>query len=140
MPGADVVLGFSDASATPDLAGSTIGVGGGTFSPSTGRVNTGFALADVQGIVSMEKLRATFMHEIAHMVGLDHVGDSGQLMYFLATSISTFQNGDREGLWRVGAAQGCLAGDQGVALDETPSGPAGASPDVPDDAVLVVRN
>ena len=70
----------------------------------------------------MEKLRATFMHEIAHMVGLDHVADSGQLMYFLATSISTFQNGDREGLWRVGAAQGCLAGDQGAAADHAPSG------------------
>ena len=79
--GADAVIGFSDQTATPLLAGGTIGVGGGTFSPTNGRVGSGFALADVNGIVSLEKLRATFMHEIAHMVGLDHVSDSGQLMY-----------------------------------------------------------
>jgi hypothetical protein len=116
--GADAVLGFSDPSRTPQLAGSVIGIGGGSFNPDTGRVSTGFALADVEGIVSAEKLRATFLHEIAHMVGLDHVGDSNQLMYPSATAaISTYQNGDREGLWRVGAAQGCVGGDAPLAGD-----------------------
>jgi hypothetical protein len=134
--GADAVLGFSDAAATPDLAGTVIGVGGGMFDPGSGRVVTGFALADVEDVVSMDKLRATFMHEIAHMVGLDHVSDSGQLMYFLATSISTFRNGDLEGLWRVGAAQGCLAGDRAPTIDHAPSA---TLPNDEPATVLVVR-
>ena len=82
--GADAVIGFSDQTATPNLAGGVIGIGGGNYNPGTGRVTSGFALADVDGIASPEKLRATFMHEIAHMVGLDHVDDPAQLMYPLA--------------------------------------------------------
>ena len=81
--GADAVIGFSDQTATPNLAGGVIGIGGGNYNPGTGRVTSGFALADVDGIASPEKLRATFMHEIAHMVGLDHVADPAQLMYRL---------------------------------------------------------
>ncbi len=130
--GADAIFGFSDQFATPVLAGGTIGVGGGSFSTTSGRVESGFALADVDGIVSLEKLRATFMHEIAHMVGLDHVGDSSQLMYAFATAVNTFRNGDLEGLWRVGAAQGCLAGDEAPA-DGAPWSDAGSDP------ILVVR-
>lgn len=129
--GADAVLGFSDQFATPLLGGSVIGIGGGTFDPLTGRVTSGFAFADVSGVVSPDRLRATFMHEIAHMVGLDHVAQSDQLMYFSTTAVSTFRNGDLEGLWRVGAAQGCLAGDEAPADQATNTG---AEP------VLVVRS
>ena len=62
-----------------------------------------------------EKLRATFMHEIAHMVGLDHVGDSGQLMYCARHVELDVPQRRPRGLWRVGAAQGCLAGDEAPA-------------------------
>ncbi len=116
--GADAVIGFSDQSATPHLAGGVIGIGGGNYDPSTGQVVSGFALADVDGIVSPTKLRATFMHEIAHMVGLDHVDDPAQLMYASVTANSAFGGGDLRGLWYVGAAQGCVA-DQAV-LDAIP--------------------
>lgn len=109
--GADVVIGFSDQSATPYLAGAVIGIGGGNFDPGTGRVTSGFAFADVDGIVSPVKLEATFLHEIAHMVGLDHVGDPAQLMYASVTGNSAFGGGDLRGLWYVGAAQGCLLAD-----------------------------
>ncbi|MET0908378.1 MAG: matrixin family metalloprotease, partial [Ilumatobacteraceae bacterium] len=125
-PGADAVLGFSDAARTKDLAGNVIGIGGGSFNPATGRVTSGFAIADVQGVESAAKLQATFLHEIAHMVGLAHVSDPSQLMYFSATSVSTYQDGDLEGLWRVGSSQGCLAADAPLA-------------DAPQDTVLVVE-
>ena len=80
-------------------------------------------LADVNGIVSLEKLRATFMHEIAHMVGLDHVRQQHSADVLLRHVDQHVPNGDLEGLWRVGAAQGCLAGDEAPADDTPPSGP-----------------
>ncbi len=136
--GADAVIGFSDQTATPNMAGGVIGIGGGNYNPGTGRVTSGFALADVDGIVSPEKLRATFMHEIAHMVGLDHVDDPAQLMYRLATPNSTYGGGDLRGLWFVGAAQGCAAADQFRASDLVPNAdhPITRAPD--GDTVLVV--
>ncbi len=133
--GADAVIGFSDQTATPSLSGGVIGIGGGNYNPSTGRVTTGFALADVDGIQSPEKLRATFMHEIAHMVGLDHVADPNQLMYSSVTPNSAYGGGDLRGLWFVGAAQGCLAGDEFRAADVAPNAD---HPDPGDDTVLVV--
>jgi hypothetical protein len=50
------------------------------------------------------------LHEIAHALGLAHVGDKGQLMYPVhsAESPSGFAGGDLAGLYRVGAAPGCL--------------------------------
>ncbi len=119
--GADAVIGFSDQTATPNLAGGVIGIGGGNYNPSTGRVTSGFAFADVDGIQSTAKLQATFMHEIAHMVGLDHVADPAQLMYASVTANSTYAPGDLRGLWYLGASQGCLAADQ-------PPTPAPAAP------------
>ncbi len=133
--GADAVIGFSDQTATPSLAGGVIGIGGGNYNPGTGRVTTGFALADVDGIASPEKLRATFMHEIGHMVGLDHVADQAQLMYFSVTPNSSYGGGDLRGLWYVGAAQGCVAADQFRASDLVPNSD---HPSPSDDTVLVV--
>ena len=137
--GADAVIGFSDQTATPNLAGGVIGIGGGNYNPGSGRVTSGFALADVDGIASPEKLRATFMHEIAHMVGLDHVDDPAQLMYRLATPNSAYGGGDLRGLWFVGAAQGCAAADQFQASDLVPNADHPISPGSSDgDTVLVV--
>jgi Matrixin len=50
------------------------------------------------------------LHEIGHALGLDHVTDAAQLMYPVhqAGSPSTFASGDLAGLYRVGAAGGCL--------------------------------
>ncbi len=136
--GADAVIGFSDQTATPELAGGVIGIGGGNYNPATRRVTTGFALADVDGIASPEKLRATFMHEIAHMVGLDHVSDPGQLMYFAVTPNSTYGGGDLRGLWFVGAAQGCLAADTARAADAVPNSDHPNANRPTGDTVLVV--
>ena len=42
-------------------------------------------------------------HELAHVVGLGHVDDSGELMYGHALRRTTYGPGDREGLARLGS-------------------------------------
>ena len=48
------------------------------------------------------------LHELAHVVGLEHVNDRTQVMYPLMISRSTLGNGDKAGLKKVGRAAGCL--------------------------------
>ncbi|MFW2336520.1 matrixin family metalloprotease [Ilumatobacter sp.] len=110
--GADAVLVFSDASATPDLAGSVIGLGGSSSSAWIddgtlwARRSSGGAMVDVDAGDSIQE--RVWMHEIGHMLGLDHVGDPSELMYFSLGSQPGFGPGDLEGLWNLGAAQPCI--------------------------------
>lgn len=47
--------------------------------------------------------RAIVLHELAHLVGLDHVTDSSQLMYPTASDVLDFAPGDLTGLAALGA-------------------------------------
>jgi hypothetical protein len=49
------------------------------------------------------------MHELAHLVGLTHVADSGQLMYADNNGQTGFGAGDLEGLRRLGGGP-CFSG------------------------------
>lgn len=52
---------------------------------------------------------ATLLHELGHLVGLDHVDDRSQLMYPTAVfGAARFSEGDLRGLEAVGADGGCL--------------------------------
>jgi hypothetical protein len=144
--GADAVIAFSDESVNSDLAGGVIGIGGGSYSSSSGQVGQGFAYADVATFRGTDagtlgRLRATFQHEIGHMVGLDHVGDRNQLMYASATSNTQFGGGDLRGLWYLGKAQPCFAGGRFAAEldDDTVTGGGGGSSSdtLPADAVVI---
>jgi hypothetical protein len=42
------------------------------------------------------------------MLGLGHISDPSQVMNPYLTSHSSYENGDREGLWWLGSAQGCV--------------------------------
>lgn len=55
---------------------------------------------------------ALLLHEIGHATGLGHVGTTRELMYptMLERRSSTYQDGDREGLSRVGRTLGCIPG------------------------------
>lgn len=68
---------------------------------------------------------ATILHEVAHVVGLDHVEDPGELMYpYPGAGAVTFGPGDRAGLELLGLASPCV---------DTPE-PAHVSVVYPDDA------
>jgi hypothetical protein len=109
---ADAVLVFSDATASPGLAGSTVGLGGGSSvawvddGTLWAEMTAGGAMVDVAASESIQEL--VWMHEIAHMLGLDHVGDPSELMYTSLSGQTDFGPGDREGLWNIGAAQPCI--------------------------------
>lgn len=60
----------------------------------------------LRGALSWE---AVTLHELAHAMGLAHVGDTTQLMAtVLPRTLSGLQAGDRAGLARVGRSAGCV--------------------------------
>src|SRR3954454_16344627 len=50
---------------------------------------------------------ATALHELGHVMGLDHPADTHQLMAATLPNVSTLQSGDNTGLTRVGRLAGC---------------------------------
>jgi hypothetical protein len=61
----------------------------------------GFASPNDQGPV--------VLHEWGHVMGLDHVDETGQLMHPSGGGVAELGPGDLEGLRRVGRSEGCLA-------------------------------
>lgn len=109
-PGADVVLAFTDQTASPQL-GSAVGLGGGSFvnlGGGTGRVIRGFAIF-VADYGTSTYQRELMLHEIAHTLGLGHVNDPSEVMNPYVVNVPHYAGGDSQGLWMVGAAQGCIA-------------------------------
>jgi len=109
-----VIIGWSNEAATPDLAGSIMGLGGS--SSVTGAygdqryLEGGTVLLDSTDVAGLLKTgqgralaRAVIMHEIGHVVGLAHVADPSELMNASNTSLTTWGPGDLEGLAIAGA-------------------------------------
>ena len=99
------------------LTGNAAGIGGASGISSGGyiRLTRGFVVIDstrnvAPGFGGGVTQGALLMHELGHMVGLDHSGDQAQIMYPSVTSRTPADWGaaDRNGLAEVGANKGCL--------------------------------
>lgn len=113
---APVLIAWSDVGEYPDLAGDVAGRGGSTaqnvdedpFVYVTGQVVLG-----APSLTSMmerpDQVRAVIMHELAHVVGLAHVDDPGQLMYGDNAGLTDFAPGDHAGFAKLGARM-CVPG------------------------------
>jgi hypothetical protein len=113
---APILIAWSDPAEVPMLAGDIAGIGGSVRVPSSRRDPT---LVYVSGIVALDgpqlaellahadgraHVRGVIIHELAHLVGLNHVEDPSQLMH--AWSAQTeLQAGDLTGLARLGGGR-----------------------------------
>jgi hypothetical protein len=111
---APVIIGWSNEATTPDLAGSTTGLGGSN-SVTGAYGDQRFLQAgtvvldttDIAGLLATTQgralARAVIIHEIGHVVGLAHVADPTELMNASNTSLTTWGPGDLKGLAILGA-------------------------------------
>jgi hypothetical protein len=111
---APVLIAWSTPQESPGLAGDIAGDGGSTFIQAPGQPMVLAAgqirldAPDLAGILASrpdgtDQVRAIIMHELGHVVGLDHVNDPGQLMHADNMGVVDFAAGDRAGLALLGS-------------------------------------
>ncbi len=112
---APVLITWDTVAKQPDFAADVAGLGGsralsvgdGPAVYVTGAVDLDAAqLADMltwPGGAAV--VRAVVLHELAHLVGLDHVDDPQQLMYPTTSDVLDFADGDLTGLAQLGAGE-----------------------------------
>jgi hypothetical protein len=95
-----VLVGFATATEVPQFAGDVIGLGRSV--PGTGgRYTTGVVMLDAtkyRDQPDMAERQAIVMHELGHVLGLDHVDDAGELMNRHNLGRTTLGPGDLAGL------------------------------------------
>lgn len=106
-----IVLEWSDAARVPQLAGGTAGVAQTRWSSAGQYVGGGVAMdRSLLGWSPRTRSRVIhqiLLHELAHVMGLDHVDDRRQIMNPVSYGdLTDYQNGDRAGLAAVGRNAG----------------------------------
>lgn len=110
---APVLVAWSDEGAFPELAGQVAGIAGSAAVPGpTGEgrwLAAGRVVLDGPDLTAMlerpggvDRARAIVVHELAHVLGLDHVEDTGELMHPLTRDRTDLGPGDRQGLALLG--------------------------------------
>lgn len=107
-----VVIGWATPEQFPQLAGNVAGIGGSAAEEGlpgrryyvTGSValDTG-VFSTAQVLERPQVMEAIVLHEIAHVVGLDHVDEPSELMAATNSGQIDFGPGDLEGLARLGS-------------------------------------
>ncbi|HUR52292.1 MAG TPA: matrixin family metalloprotease [Mycobacteriales bacterium] len=116
-----VLIGWTDAAHSDLLRNRPASVLGVTRTAYFGTTVAGISLAATKAAVialdRTDKLpltgrvswKTTLLHELGHAMGLDHVGNTAELMYpVLGRSMTDFQAGDKAGLARLGRSAGCI--------------------------------
>lgn len=107
-----VLIGWADDEEVPRLAGDVAGLGGATYIERNRHRTyvTGSIALDSELFADLEDerhgddlMRAIITHELGHVVGLDHVDDSDELMYADNVGQTELGPGDLEGLAELGA-------------------------------------
>lgn len=122
-PADEIVIAYVDrdkpATRSDLLSAGAWGQGGQVYAyeGSTVVAGRGFVLIDRDKAVTMKtgfgggpRRGNLILHEVAHVMGLDHVSDRAQLMFPTMSSATPngFAAGDLAGLSQVGAAAGCI--------------------------------
>ncbi len=106
-----VLIGWSDEGEVGDLADDVAGIGGPTMVELGARRTyvTGSVVLDTDVTDRLASAGddvaqvALLLHELGHLVGLDHVDDRGELMYPRGLTRPGYGPGDVEGLAALGA-------------------------------------
>lgn len=107
-----VVIGWATAAEFPDLAGDIAGIGGGAAEEGvlgrryyvTGAIALDTDVFTAQQVESAPQImEAIVVHELAHVVGLNHVDEPMELMAPINNGQINLGPGDREGLARLGS-------------------------------------
>ncbi len=115
--GAEVGLTLTDNDVATDFANGLLGYAIIQWSGGNGEIVRGTVTLDATPGAGIDK-ELVWMHELAHLVGLGHINAAGELMQpRYDGTLDDFGNGDREGLWRLGAAQPCLFTDMAADPD-----------------------
>ncbi|MFN8126727.1 MAG: matrixin family metalloprotease [Candidatus Nanopelagicales bacterium] len=123
--GSEIVIAYADQDATRSrssfLGGTAWGQGGQVYAYEGSRlvVGRGFVVIDGDKTKRMDlgfgpgtHRGNIVLHELGHVVGLDHVSSRSQLMYPTLSDSSPdgYAWGDLAGLKRLGASAGCIKG------------------------------
>ncbi len=108
-----VIIVWSTPKRYPDLKGETEGFGGSQTSYDGDWYETGTVVLDAPQVAETlqqrggrDAVRGLVMHELAHVVGLDHVDDPLELMNpWARASVTTFGPGDLAGLAVLGSGE-----------------------------------
>ena len=110
---APVLLAWTDPGEVPDLGGDVVGLGGSVSSPADdGRPTyvSGIVLLDAPDATTIlrrdggaQQVEDIVLHELGHLLGLDHVGSEDELMFPAGRKdVHGYQRGARAGLTRLG--------------------------------------
>lgn len=107
-----MLIAWTDPSTAAKLQGQIVGLGGGQAVTTNGeqRLVTGIVFLDAPELSLMAQrpdgaaqVHAVMLHELGHLVGLQHVGDSASIMYPTSSAdVLDYSSGDLRGLAAAG--------------------------------------
>src|SRR4051812_19285635 len=112
-----VLIAWAHPGSTDLLTNGAIGEGGSTWfgNPGNEVYVTGVVVIDASQNDKLtpgfggDSVGAVLLHELGHVVGLDHVADRSQMMFATVTDKpAVYGSGDLAGLALLGRGQGCL--------------------------------